>query len=258
MLETVVVPDACGVLPAAGTPVPCPADELTGDDGLASGCGVGLAETELVGVPVALAEVRTIGDFDGAFVAGAVQVLSAVGVGVLLALEAGVALGVGLPAAFGLLLPLGLVLPLGLAVELALALELALAGAVGLAGELGGGVEGVVRVEAADGDTDELGDGVGEAADDGGQDGIGVGSCRAPAVVADPAPPAKARPPPPAAAELGVLAALWPSRAAETDEVSAWRSGGTEARTAPAANTAQASAIAGLISASRQSLGRRA
>jgi hypothetical protein len=77
-------------------------------------------------------------------------------------------------------------------------------------------------------------------------------------VGADPAPPARARPPPPAAAEPGVFAALWPSSAADTDEVSASRSGGTEARTAPAANTAQASAIAGLISASRQSLGRRA
>jgi hypothetical protein len=42
------------------------------------------------------------------------------------------------------------------------------------------------------------------------------------------------------------------------DEVSDWRSGATEARTAPATNTAQASAIAGLISASRQSLARRA
>jgi hypothetical protein len=248
------------VLPAAGAPAFCPADELTGDDGLVSACGVGLAGAELAGVPVGLADVRTIGDFVAAFVADAVQVLSAVGVGVgvLLGLEAGVALGVALPVAFGLVLPLGLVLSLGLAVELALALELALAGAVGLAGELGGGVEGVVRVEAADGDTDELGDEVGEAADDCRQDVIGVGWRCAADVVSDPAPPVRARPPPPAAAEPGVLAALWPSRAADTDEVSAWRSGGTEARTAPAANTAQASAIAGLISASRQSLGRRA
>jgi hypothetical protein len=232
VLETVVVPDACGVLPAAGAPVLCPADELTGDDGLASGCGVGLAGAELAGVPVALAEVRTIGDFDGAFVTNAVQGLSAagvgVGVGVSLGLEDGVALDVALPVAFG------------------------------LAGELGGGVDGVVRVEAADDDTDELVDEAGEAADDGEQDAIGADWRCAADVGADPAPPVRARPPPPGAAELGVFAALWPSSAADTDEVSAWRSGGTEARTAPAANTAQASAIAGLISASRQSLGRRA
>jgi hypothetical protein len=261
--EIVVVTDARGEPPSAGTPVAVlsPADELAGDGGLASVCGVGLAGVELAGVLVGLADLPTIGDFDGVFVAVGVHVLSVavgVGVGVLLGLEDTVALDVALPVALGLPLTFGLLLPLGLALELVLALELALPGAVGLAGELGGGVDGVDRVDGADGDTDELGDEVDGAADDCGQDPIGVGWLRAADVVSDPAPPVRARPPPPAAEGPDVFAALWPSRAADTVEVSAWRSGGTEARTAPAANTAQASAIAGLISASRQSLARRA
>ena len=256
-----MVADARGELPPAGTPVLSPADELAGDDGLASDCGVGLAGAELAGVLVGVADVRIMGDFDGVFVAAGVHELSAagcVGVGVLFGLEAGVALAVALPVAFGVLLTLGLVLPLGLVLTLGLAVELGLAGAVGLAGELGGGVDGVDRVDVADGEAGELDDEAGRAVDDGTQDGTGVGWARAADVVSDPAPPARVRPPPPAAAELGVFAALWPSRAADTDEVSAWRSGGTEASTAPAANTAQASAIAGLIRASRQSLAGRA
>jgi hypothetical protein len=264
--EIVVVADARGVPLPADTPavVPSPADELAGDGGLASGCGVGLAVAELAvaelaGVLVALADVPTIGDFDGIFDAVGAHLLTtagSVGVGVLLGLEVAVALDVALPVAFGLLVPLGLVLALGLV------LELWLTDAVGLAGELGGGVDGVDSVDLADGEAGEVDD-EDEDEDDGaaevcGQDPIGVGWWFAADVVSAPAPPVRARPPPPAAAGLDVLAALRPSRAADTDEVSAWRSGGTEARTAPAANTAQASAIAGLISASRQSLGRRA
>ena len=251
-----VVTDARGESPPAGAPVVLsPADELAGEGGLASGCGVGLAGAELAGVVVGLADVRTIGDFVGVFDADAEHVLSAagcVGVAVLPGLEDAVALDVAVPVALGLLLPLGLALPLELT------LELALAGAVGLVGELGGGVDGVDRVDVADGEADELDDEAGGAADDCGQDPIGVGWRCAADVVSDPAPPVRARPPPPAAAGPDVFAALWPSRAADTVEVSAWRSGGTEASTAPAANTAQASAIAGLISASRQSLARRA
>jgi hypothetical protein len=213
-------------------------------------------------VVVGLADVpTTIGDFDGVFDGVVAQLLPAagtVGVGVPLGLEAAVAFAVAPWVALGLLLSFGLLLGLGLALELGLAFELALAGAVGLAGELGGGVDGVDRVDGADGEADELDGEVGGAADGCGQEAIGVGWRCGADVVSVPAPPVRARPPPPAAAELGVFAALWPSRAAETDEVSAWRSGGTEARTAPAANTAQARAIAGLISATRQSLGRRA
>jgi hypothetical protein len=106
-------------------------------------------------------------------------------------------------------------------------------------------------------ETDALDGEVGEvAADDGGQDTISAGWLAA-GVVTDPAPPVRALPPPPAA-ELDALGVFWPSRAADTDEVSASRSGAKLARTAPATKIAQASAIAGLISASRQSLARRA
>ena len=223
----------------------CAAAELADDDGLASGCGVGVTEAELAGVLVGVADVPTFGVFDGAFDAAAdavgvelSHVLSAagcVGVGVLAGLDAAVALAVALLVAPGPLLPLGL------------GLELGLAGAVGLAGELGGGVGGV---DEADGEDDEIGE---AAAEDCGQDEIGVGWVGA-GVVSDPAPPVRALPPP--AAELDALGACWPSRAADTDEVSALRSGAEAARTAPATKTAQASAIAGLISASRQSLAR--
>src|ERR1017187_1307534 len=48
------------------------------------------------------------------------------------------------------------------------------------------------------------------------------------------------------------LVALLPSKADDTDELTAWRSGGTEARTTPTANTAQARAMAGLIRPARQ------
>ena len=219
------------------------AAELADDDGLASGCGVGVTEGELAGVAVGVADVPALGDFVGAFDGGfdaigveLSHVLTAaglVGVGVLLGLEAAVALDVALLVAPGSLLKLGLGLE------------------VGLVGELGGDVE---RVDVADGEDDEVGE---AAADDCGQDAIGVGWLGVAGVVAAPAPPARALPPPPpAAAELVALGAFWPSRAADTDEVSASRSGATVARTAPAANTAQASAIAGLISASRQSLAR--
>jgi len=233
----------------------CASGEPADDDGLASGCGVGVAGAELAGVVVGVADVPAFGDFIGVFVSVFVAVgvefahvlLAAgrVGVGVLLGLEAAVALAVALLVASGPLLSLGLGLKLGLA------LELGLAGAVGLAGELvgelGGDVDGV---DEADGEGDEVAE---AAADNCGQDAIGVGWLAA-GVVSDPALPVRALPPP--AAELDALGACWPSRAADTDEVSALRSGAMVARTAPATNTAQASAIAGLISASRQSLAR--
>jgi hypothetical protein len=76
--EAVGVTDARGVPPPAGTPVLlCPVDELTGDDGLASGCGVGLAGAELDGVVVGLPDVLISGDFVGVFDADAVHVPSA-------------------------------------------------------------------------------------------------------------------------------------------------------------------------------------
>ena len=153
----------------------CPVGELADDDGLASGCGVGLAGAELVGVAVGLADVPAFGVLDGVFdgvedpVEDAIgvrlaHVLSAdgrVGVGVLLGLEAAVASDVALPVGLGPPLLLGLTLGLGLTPPLGVALGLRLAGAVGLVGELGGGVGGVDRVDAAAGE-----DEVTEAADD--------------------------------------------------------------------------------------------
>jgi hypothetical protein len=192
------VTDARGESPPVDTPaLLCPADELADDDGLVSGCAVGLAVAELVGVVVGLADVPALGDFNGAFDAFAVAhgLLAAgpVWAGVLLpGLETAVALDFALPVALGLPVAAGLPFPLGLAVELALALELALAGAVGLAGELGAGVDGVARVVLADGADGELDDEVGEAADDGRQDVIGVAWPCAADVFSDPALPARA------------------------------------------------------------------
>jgi hypothetical protein len=60
-------------------------------------------------------------------------------------------------------------------------------------------------------------------------------------------------PPPPLGAALpDVLADPLPSRTEDTEEANAARNGGIEAVTTPMAKTAQASAMAGLISASRQ------
>ena len=126
----------------------------------------------------------------------------------------------------------------------------------GLAGELGGEVDGLVG--GCDGvifGLAEPGVGVGEGeADDCEHDASGVGSCRPAEVVAatpvGPVPLPKALPPLPGPAELAALAAWWPSRASDTDE----RNGGTAARTTPTAKTATPIAIAGLSSASRQSL----
>jgi hypothetical protein len=235
----------------------CAVGELA--DGLASGCGVGVVEAELDGVVVGVADLPAFGDFVVVLVGvvavwvGLSHVLSAagrVGVGVLLGLEATKASDVAVVVASGPLLSLGLTLGLGLAG----AVELA-GGAVGLTGELVGGVAGV---DVAGDETDALDGEFGEAAaDDGDRQGTISAGWLAAGVVTDPAPPVRALPPP-AAAELDALGVFWPSRAADTDEVSASRSGAKLARTAPATNTAQASAIAGLISASRQSLGRRA
>jgi hypothetical protein len=132
-------------------------------------------------------------------------------VGVLRGLEAVVALDVAL------LVTPGLTLELGLTLEVGLTLELKLTGAIGLAAELGGGVDGV---DVAGGEAGELDNEAGEAAaDDCGQDAIGVGGCAA-EVGTDPAPPVRALPPPPAA-EVDALGVFWPSRADDTDEVSA-------------------------------------
>ena len=124
----------------------------------------------------------------------------------------------------------------------------------GLVSELGGGLDGLAEADAVAGGLDVAGVVVGEAAaDDCGHDEIGVGRWfRAAVEAADPAPPAAAWPLRPEAAGPVTLVELLPSKADDTDEPSAWRSGGTEARTTPTANTAQARARAGLIRPTRQ------
>jgi hypothetical protein len=154
-----------------------------------------------------------------------------------------VALDVGF-AGFGLLLALLVALGLGLSES----------PAAGLVSGLGDGLDGLAEADVVAGGFDVAADVVGEAAaDDCGQDAIGVGRWFPVAADgADPAPLAAAWPPRPAAAGLVTLVELLPSKAADTDELTAWRSGGTEASTTPTANTAQARAMAGLIRAARQ------
>jgi len=165
-----------------------------------------------------------------------------------------------------------LALPLGLAGALLLVLALALP--LGLAGAL------LLPAAGLDGELDAVGDGVTEAraealaelaeladadavpggdADDCGHDEIGVGAWRfAPVVRAAATPPLpSACPPPPAAGAPAELADGWLLSTPDTDEATAWRSGGTEASTTPTTNTAQATAMAGLSTATRQSRGRR-
>jgi hypothetical protein len=125
----------------------------------------------------------------------------------------------------------------------------------GLAGELGGGVDGPGETGAVTEGLDEAGVLLAEGvADDCVHDASGVGRRRWAAVEAEPsAPPAAAWPPRPEAVGLAALVELVPSKAAATDELTACRSGGTEARTTPTANTTQARAMAGLIRPTRQS-----
>jgi len=193
-------------------------------------CGLLLAQLLAVpGLPDGLALAAAFGD--AVAVADTVAVADAVAVEVLLAL----ALAVPLELLVALLLP-----------------------AAGLVGELGAVGAGV---------TDGLADGLGldevvfglaagdaDVEHDAGDDGVW---CLA-AVVCAPAPPPlpSARPPPAAPAAPGELADRWPSSTPDTDEVTTWRSGGTEAITTPTTNTAQATAMAGLSSAIRQSPAR--
>lgn len=157
-----------------------------------------------------------------------------------------------------------------LALLLVLALPLGLAGALllpaaGLDGELDAVGDGVTEARAealaelaelagADAEAEAGGD-----ADDCGHDEIGVGAWRfAPVVRAAATPPLpSACPPPPAAGAPAELADGWLLSTPDTDEATAWRSGGTEASTTPTTNTAQATAMAGLSTATRQSRGRR-
>jgi hypothetical protein len=161
-----------------------------------------------------------------------------------------------------LALPLVLLLVLALAGALRLADELLLP-AAGLDGELDAVGVGVTEAEAdVLAELAELAVAVGEGdADACGHDEIGVGAWCFPAVVraavTPPLPLPSAFPPPPAAGAPAELADGWLLSTPYTDEATAWRSGGTEASTMPTTNTAQATAIAGLSTATRQSRGRR-
>jgi hypothetical protein len=255
-----VLPDP-GVVPAAlDEPVPgvalpllplFPDDELAGDEpagveGLPAGCAVGLVEADVTGVAFGLADTL-------AWAVGLPQMVPDFGL-------AGFLVPVGLAGAVAV----GVALLLGLLVAVALPLPAEPLGpAAGLVAELGGELDGELGgldgPDAVAAGPDELGVDWGEAdADDCEHDASGVGLCLA-VVASDPPPPAGAWPLRPGGAELAALAPLLtlkvPSKAADTDEVNAWRSGGTEARTTPTANTAQARAMAGLIRPSRQSLG---
>jgi hypothetical protein len=224
-------------------------DELADDDALAGVCVAGLVEARVAfGLAFWLAA--------GVAVAQLVPVAWPVGVLLGLGLEDAVAVALLLALA----LPVALTLALSLELALALSLELALTLSVGLPAEpllplagLAGGLAG--GGDEMLGELDGLDAGGGEAAAEDSGHITGVGRwCLAAAVLAPAATPRGLPPPPPADPGLDALVVPWPFSTLDTDELSAWRSGGTEARTTPTAKTAQPRAMAGLSSASRQSL----
>jgi hypothetical protein len=237
-------------VPVEASPLLFPDDELAGDElpgeelddeGLPPGCAVGLVEADVTGVAFGVADAL-------AWAVGLPQMVPDFGLaGFLVPVGLAGAVAVGSALLLVLLVGVGLPLPVG-----------PLDPSAGLVGELGGELAGLPETDVTVAGLDELGDDEGAAdADDCEHDASGVGRCLA-VVAVDPAPPAGAWPLRPGGAELVALAPLLtsnvPSKAADTDEVTAWRSGGTEARTTPTANTAQARAMAGLIRPSRQSL----
>jgi hypothetical protein len=251
------VPPVAGlVLPAAGADE-LPAvgvtfelspggDELAEEDAVVESDAVALADAVVVGVAFVLGFLLVAGVGVGQLVASAprAEVLPLAGLDAAAAVVV-VVVAEAVALLVAVALPVGLTLPLGLTVALPLP-------EAGLVGELGGGVDGLVG--GLDG-LDALVAGVGEADADGcAQDETGAGDGRCAAVVPAPRAPPRTLPPLLAAAELAALLELVPSSTLDTDELSAVRSVGTEANTTPTANTAQASAMAGLISASRQSL----
>jgi hypothetical protein len=161
------------------------------------------------------------------------------------------ALALALADALDVAVPLALLVGLALLAVLALPLD---SPGEGLTVEPGEAPDAVDVADVVGVGLDEAGVGV-AVGDDCGHDAIGDGRwCRA-AVVEEytPPPPAAAWPLWPGAAGLVAPLELIPSKADATDELSACRSGGTEAMTTPTANTAQATAIAGLIRPTRQS-----
>jgi hypothetical protein len=172
---------------------------------------------------------------------------------VCFALALALALALADADALDVAVPLALLVGLPLLAALALPLD---SPGEGLTVEPGEAPDAVDVADVVGVGLDEAGVGVGVAVgDDCGHDAIGDGRwCRA-AVVEEytPPPPAAAWPLWPGAAGLVAPLELIPSKADATDELSACRSGGTEAMTTPTANTAQATAIAGLIRPTRQS-----
>jgi hypothetical protein len=233
-------PEPGGAVPPLFADDELAGDEPAGDGGLLAGCAVGLVEADVAGVTFGLAGAL-------AWAVGLPQMVPVFGL-------AGFLVPVGLAVAFGV--GVGVALLLGLLVAVGLPLPARpLCPTAGLVDGLGELAEAAAVATGPD----ELGVDWGEAdADDCEHDASGVGGCLA-VLAYDPAPPAGAWPLRPGGAELVALAALLtskvPSKAADTDEVNACRSGGTEARTTPIANTAQARAMAGLIRPSRQFLG---
>jgi hypothetical protein len=178
-----------------------------------------------------------------------VPVAVAVGLGLLLGLELAVAVAV--LVAVGLLLALALPVPVWLPLPVAVLVDESDGVADGLADGVGGVVVGAGELGlggVAEGDTeDEVHDGSGDAL------GCPVDVLGAaellPLPNGWPAPFAEAAPTGPAELE--------PPEITPTEALMAARSGGTEARSTPTANTAQPIAIAGLSSTSRQSLACR-
>ena len=223
-------------------------DEVADSDGGAETAGVGLAEAAAdVALSLDVADwlpqsvLVVLGS--GVLLPAGLEVASSVALSVALAVV------VLLAVVAGLLVADGLTVLLGLSVGSPLPVDGLVGGLVGGVDGLIGGCDGVIVglaepvPSAGEGDTD-----------DGEHDAGGVDPfCSAgvvPAAPGAPVPLPKAVPAPPGLAELAGLAAWWPSRAPDTDE----RNGGTAARTTPTAKTAKPIAIAGLSSASRQSL----
>jgi hypothetical protein len=228
----------------------CAGDEPADADGVAATEGLGLGEAVDVGVAfwlgveVELVQLVAVG-FGvlllplGLAVAVALFVAVAVAVAVALAVGGGLLVALGLTGLLALLV--GPPLPVdGLVGELG-------GGVDGLAGELGGGVDGLAEFCVV----------LDEGDDDGAHGGSTVGAFRPAGVVAaapvTPVPLPRVLPPLPEPAEPPAPEFWWPPRTCDTEELSAWRSGLTEASNTPTAKTAQPIAMAGLSSASRQS-----
>ncbi len=191
-------------------------DETAVDTGVVAGLLAGLLGAEVAVVTFGLAEV--LGDGVG------LPQMEPPGLACFLPL--GLAVAVAVAFAVGPVLDVGVAESVGFALLLVLSdglgLPLSEGPTAGLVSGLGNGLDGLTVGDAVAGGLAVADVVAGEAADDCGQDEIGVGRWfLAAAGGTDPAPPAAAWPPGPAAAGLVTLVELWPSKAADTDESSA-------------------------------------